>query len=126
MSKENNQLIFYSTPKGNVKVEVIFEGETFWITQKAMSSLFAVAVPAISKHLKNIFETKELDENSVVSKMETTATDGKNYLTSYYSLDAILAVGYRVNSSEATQFRIWATKTLKELSPKVSCWMMKD
>ncbi len=118
MSKENNQLIFYSTPKGNVKVEVIFEGETFWITQKAMSSLFAVAVPAISKHLKNIFETKELDENSVVSKMETTATDGKNYLTSYYSLDAILAVGYRVNSSEATQFRIWATKTLKEFITK--------
>jgi hypothetical protein len=118
MSKVNNQLIFYSTPQGNVKVEVLYEGETFWLTQKAMSSLFAVAVPAISKHLKNVFETKELDENSVVSKMETTARDGKNYLTSYYSLEAILAVGYRVNSIEATQFRIWATKTLKEFITK--------
>jgi hypothetical protein len=75
MSKENNQLILYSTPQGNVKVEVFYEGETFWLTQKAMSSLFAVSVPAISKHLKNIFETKELDENSVVSKMEITASD---------------------------------------------------
>lgn len=111
MSKENNQLIFYSTPKGNVSVEVFYESETFWLTQKAMSALFAVAVPAISKHLKNIFETKELDENSVVSKMETTASDGKKYQTSFYKLEAILAVGYRVNSSEATQFRIWATNT---------------
>ena len=111
---ENNQLIFYSTPQGNVKVDVIFESETFWLTQKAMAALFAVAVPAISKHLKNIFDTKELNESSVVSKMETTAADGKKYLTSFYSLEAILAVGYRVNSSEATHFRIWATNTLKE------------
>jgi len=115
---ENNQLIFYSTPQGNVKVEVVYQGETFWLTQKALSALFAVAVPAISKHLKNIFESKELDENSVVSKMETTAADGKKYQTSYYRLEAILAVGYRVNSSEATQFRIWATSTLKEFITK--------
>ncbi len=114
MSKDNNQLIFYSTPEGHVKVEVIFEDETFWITQKSMSLLFDVAVPAISKHLKNIFSSVELSENSVVSKMETTASDGKKYLTSYYRLEAILAVGYRVNSHEATQFRIWATNTLKE------------
>ncbi len=71
-----------------------------------MAALFAVAVPAVSKHLKNIFDTAELDENSVISKMETTAADGKKYQTSYFRLEAILAVGYRVNSSEATQFRI--------------------
>jgi len=118
MSKENNQLLFYSTPQGNVKVEVFYEGETFWLTQKAMATLFAVAVPAISKHLKNIFDTAELDENSVISKMETTASDGKKYQTSYYRLEAIFAVGYRVNSSEATQFRIWATNTLKEFITK--------
>ena len=110
----NDQIIFYSTPQGNVKVKVLYEGETFWLTQKVMAALFAVAVPAISKHFKNIFESKELDQNSVVSKMETTASDGKNYLTTYYRLEAILAVGYRVNSAQATQFRIWATNTLKE------------
>jgi hypothetical protein len=118
MSKDNNRLIFYSTPLGNVKVEVVFESETFWLSQKAMSALFAVAVPAISKHLKNIFDTDELDENSVVSKMETTAADGKKYQTLFYRLEAILAVGYRVNSSEATQFRIWATNTLREFITK--------
>ncbi|MGH2565536.1 MAG: virulence RhuM family protein, partial [Ginsengibacter sp.] len=115
---ESNQLIFYSTPQGNVKVEVFYEGETFWLTQKAMAALFAVAVPAISKHLKNIFDTNELDEYSVISKMETTAADGKKYLTSFYRLEAILAVGYRVNSSEATQFRIWSTNILKEFITK--------
>lgn len=99
---KSNELIFYSTPQGNVKVEVVFEDETFWLTQKAMASLFSIAVPAISKHLKNIFNSSELNEDSVVSKMETTAEDGKKYLTSYYRLEAILAVGYRVNSSEAT------------------------
>ncbi len=113
-----NQIIFYSTPQGNVKVEVIFENESFWLTQKAMAVLFGVAVPAISKHLKNIFESKELQQNSVVSILETTARDGKNYKTTYYRLDAILAVGYRVNSLEATQFRIWATTTLKEFITK--------
>lgn len=79
-----------------------------------MAELFGVEVPAISKHLKNVFETAELEENSVVSKMETTAADGKNYLTAFYNLDAIIAVDYRINSIQATQFRIWATKTLKE------------
>lgn len=85
---------------------------------KSDGCLFGVAVPAISKHLKNIFETAELEQNSVVSKMETTAVDGKNYLTTYYRIEAILAVGYRVNSSEATQFSIWATNTLKEFITK--------
>jgi len=108
---ESNKIIFYTTPQGNIKVDVVFEDETFWLTQKAMTMLFGVEVPAISKHLKNIFETKELEQNSVVSKMETTAVDGKNYQTTYYRLEAVLAVGYRVNSSRATQFRIWATNT---------------
>lgn len=111
---QSNDIIFYNTPTGDVKIEVIFNSETFWLTQKRLAELFGVEVPAISKHLKNIFESYELQESSVVSKMETTANDGKNYLTSFYNLDAIIAVGYRVNSYQATQFRIWATKTLRE------------
>ena len=110
----NTDIIFYNTPAGNIKIEVIFNNETFWLTQKRMAELFGVEVPAISKHLKNIFESKELTEDSVISKMETTASDGKKYLTSFYNLDAVIAVGYRVNSYQATQFRIWATKTLRE------------
>lgn len=83
-----------------------------------MSEIFGVEVPAVSKHLKNIFEAGELSEDSVISKMETTATDGKKYLTSYYNLDAIILVGYRVNSAQATRFRIWATRVLKEYMVK--------
>ena len=116
MKAENysSDIILYSSPEGNFRVEVIFSGETFWLSQKRMAELFGVEVPAVSKHLKNIFETGELEEDSVISKMETTAADGKNYLSSFYNLDAIIAVGYRVNSRQATQFRIWATKTLRE------------
>jgi len=110
----SSDIILYSSPEGNVKVEVMYSGETFWLTQKRMAELFGVEVPAVSKHLKNIFETGELQEDSVISKMETTAADGKNYVTAFYNLDAIIAVGYRVNSRQATQFRIWATKTLRE------------
>jgi hypothetical protein len=113
-ANQNNEIIFYTSPSGNIKIEVIFNNETFRLTQKAMAELFGVKLSAISRHLTNIFETKELEENSVISILETTATDGKNYKTSYYSLDAIIAVGYRVNSTQATQFRIWATKTLRE------------
>lgn len=97
-----------------MKIEVVFNNETFWLTQKAMAELFGVKVPAISKHLTNIFETNELEENSVISILETTADDGKVYQVQYYNLDAIISVGYRVNSRQATQFRIWATNTLKE------------
>ncbi len=111
---QHNEIIFYSSPDGNVKVEVIYNEETFWLSQKAMAELFGVKVPAISKHLSNIFETNELEEKSVISILEITAGDGKNYKVTYYSLDAIIAVGYRVNSHQATQFRIWATKTLRE------------
>lgn len=109
-----NQFLLYTAPDGAVKVEVFFKNETVWLTQKALAELFAVKVPAINKHLKNIFDSGELAENSVVSILETTAADGKNYSTRYYNLDAIIAVGYRVNSYQATQFRIWATKTLRE------------
>ena len=90
-------------------IQVMYKNETVWATQKAMAQLFDVGVPAISKHLKNIFESGELDGNSVISKMETTASDGKNYDTTFYNLDAIISVGYRVNSVRATQFRQWCT-----------------
>jgi hypothetical protein len=113
MSNVKN-IILYSTAQDNVKVEVLFNNDTFWLTQKVMAQLFAVAVPAISKHLKNIFDSGELQQDSVISILETTAADGKNYKTTFYKLEAILAVGYRVNSAQATQFRIWATKTLQE------------
>jgi hypothetical protein len=114
VNKNKSEIIIYKTPEGNVRVDVILMDDTFWLTQKAIAKLFGVEIPAISKHLKNIFESMEHIESSVVSKMETTAIDGKNYLTSYYSLDAIIAVGYRVNSYNATQFRIWATNVLKD------------
>jgi len=108
------QFLLYKAPSGAVNVDVFFQGETVWLTQKTLAELFGVQVPAIGKHLKNIFESGELVEGSVVSILETTAADGKNYSTRYYNLDAIIAVGYRVNSFQATQFRIWATRTLKE------------
>lgn len=113
-----NQFLLYTAPDGAVKVEVFFKDETVWLTQKALAELFGVKVPAINKHLKNIFESGELAEESVISILETTAADGKNYQTRYYNLDAIIAVGYRVNSYQATRFRIWATKTLREFIVK--------
>ena len=116
--RSSSDIILYSSPEGTIRVEVLYAGETFWLSQKRMAELFGVEVPAVSKHLKNIFETAELQEDSVVSKMETTAADGKNYTTAFYNLDAIIAVGYRVNSRQATQFRIWATKTLREFIVK--------
>ena len=115
---KSNQIILYSTNNNTVKVEVTFYNNTFWLTQKRMSELFGVAVPAISKHLKNIFDSNELAQDSVVSILETTAADGKNYKTTFYRLESVLAVGYRVNSAQATQFRIWATNTLQEFIVK--------
>ncbi len=116
--------IIYQTPQGNVNIEAVVKDETLWLTQKAMAELFGVQVPAISKHLKNIFEEGELAENMVVSKMEITtqhgAIEGKTQQkeTNFYNLDAIISVGYRVNSAKATHFRIWATKILKEFIQK--------
>ena len=115
-----HELIFYKTPEGEQRIEVVFQDENFWMTQKALAELFGVQRPAITKHLKNIFETGELEEKEVVSILEHTtphgAMPGKSQTkkTKFYNLDAIIAVGYRVNSYQATQFRIWATKTLKE------------
>ncbi|CYU87020.1 TPA: virulence RhuM family protein [Streptococcus suis] len=108
------QFLIYRVENDQEKASVIVSDETIWASQKEMARLFDVGVPAISKHLKNIFEEGELDEHSVISKMETTASDGKNYLTSYYNLDAIISVGYRVNSQKATKFRQWATTVLRE------------
>lgn len=112
------QFLLYNMPDADGKVQVVIKDETIWCTQKAMAQLFGVGVPAISKHLKNIFEEGELVADSVISKMETTAADGKNYTTTYYSLDAIIAVGYRVSSLKATRFRQWATKILNEYIKK--------
>ena len=113
-------ILLYTTPEGGVKVNAVLKDETLWLTQGAMAELFGVQKAAISKHLKNIFESGELVEGVVVSKMETTtrhgAIDGKTqeHAVNFYTLDAIIAVGYRVNSRRATQFRIWATQVLKE------------
>ena len=118
------QFILYNLPEEDGKVQVVIKDETIWATQKAMSQLFGVGVPANNKHLKNIFNEKDLDVEVVVSKMEITtqhgAIEGKqqHVETSFYSLDAIIAVGYRVSSARATKFRIWATKILNEFIRK--------
>ncbi|MCF6218476.1 MAG: virulence RhuM family protein [Gammaproteobacteria bacterium] len=111
---EVTDFLLYTAPNSEVKIEVLLNDETLWLTQKRMAELFGVGVPAVSKHLKNIFEYNELEEKSVISILETTAEDGKNYQTKYYNLDAVISVGYRVNSAQATQFRIWATNLIKE------------
>jgi len=113
LTKKPN-FIFYTSPEGDVHMEVFLHNEMIWLTQKMMAELFNVGVPAINKHLANIFDEGELDNNSVVSILEITATDGKSYKTKFYNLDAIIAVGYRVNSARATHFRVWATQVLKE------------
>jgi hypothetical protein len=109
-----SNIILYNTPNGKVKIDVFIINENLWLTQAKIAELFGVQRPAITKHLKNIFESGELAESSVRSILEHTADDGKTYKTQYYNLDAIISVGYRVNSHQATQFRIWATERLKE------------
>jgi hypothetical protein len=116
-TNQNSDIILYTTPQGNIKVEVVYESETFWLTQKAIAELFGVEVPAINKHLSNIYETGELDKPATISILETVQQEGSRMVkrnVEFYNLDVIIAVGYRVNSSQATQFRIWATKTLRE------------
>ena len=100
---ETREILFYKTDNGEVRVEILLYQENLWLTQAKMAQLFEVQKAAISKHLKNIFESGELQEQAVVSKMETTAADGKQYNTNYYNLDAIIAVGYRVNSKKANR-----------------------
>jgi len=118
MTSSNNphegELILYQTDQGAVRIEVAYENETFWLTQKRMADLFGVEVHTINYHLKEIFKAGELAEDSVIRKIRITAADGKDYLTHFYNLDAIISVGYRVNSVQATRFRIWATQTLRE------------
>ena len=113
-----NQIIFYKSQTWDIKINVTLKDETLWLSQKMMAELFWVQQPAIAKHLKNIFESWELEENSVYSKMEYTASDWKNYNTNFYKLDAVLSVWYRINSKQATQFRIWATSVLTEFIKK--------
>ena len=112
-STEQNEIILYQ-PDSTVRLEVRLEDETVWLTQQQIADLFGVKQPAISKHLKNIFDSGELNEISVHSILEYTAADGKTYKTKFYNLDAILSVGYRVNSKNATMFRQWANQVLKE------------
>lgn len=116
--RHESEFLLYAAQDGAVKVRVLFRDETAWLTQRALAELFGVQPPAIAKHLKNIIDSGELEERSVVSILETTGSDGKTYRTSFYNLDAIIAVGYRVNSYQATQFRIWATRTLREFMIK--------
>ena len=112
------QFLIYSTPSDRMTVDVVVRDETLWLTQKTMAELFDIDRTVITKHLKNIFLDRELEENAVRATFAHTATDGKIYDTNFYNLDAIISVGYRVNSAKATQFRIWATKTLKEFIQK--------
>ena len=124
MMNKELQFLIYSTPEENVLVDVVVKDENIWVTQKAMAELFGVKVPAISKHLKNIFEEGELQQEVVVSKMEITTQHGaladktQHHEANFYNLDAIISVGYRVNSHKATKFRIWATQILKEYMQK--------
>ncbi|MFA4830555.1 MAG: RhuM family protein [Patescibacteria group bacterium] len=111
---KNNQIIIYNTEDGQTKIEVKMENETVWLSQKQMAELFDCSADNISLHLKNVFKEAELSENSVAEEYSVTAADGKNYLVKHYNLDAIISVGYRINSLRGTQFRIWATQKLKE------------
>lgn len=113
-----NLIVYQSQNNDNISVEVLYDNEDFWLTQKSIAKLFNVEVNTINYHLKEVFKSGELIEESVIRKIRITANDGKNYNTNFYSLDAIIAVGYRVNSKEATDFRIWATNTLKEYIKK--------
>ena len=117
IAKQQSDFILYTSNDGNVNVEVVLKDETVWLTQKAMAGLFGVKVPAISKHLANIYETGELRKEPTISILETVQKEGDRKVKrkmEFYNLDAIISVGYRINSVQATQFRIWATKTLKE------------
>jgi hypothetical protein len=113
----NSEIILYSTPQGEIKIEVFLQDETVWLTQRAMGELFGVSKKTISEHLGNIYKSNELQREATVRKIRTVQNEGEREVArnlEFYNLDAIISVGYRVNSHQATQFRIWATKTLKE------------
>lgn len=109
-----NNIVLYQSKSGKIELDIRFDQETLWLSQGQMGDLFGVGRQAITKHLKNIFETEELKEKEVCSILEQTARDGKTYKTKFYSLDAVISVGYRVNSTQATHFRIWSTRVLKD------------
>lgn len=111
---QKGEIILYTTPDGESKIEVKLEGETVWLTLDQMAMLFQRNRSTISRHVKNVLESGELEERAVVAKNATTATDGKTYQTAFYNLDMIISVGYRVNSYRGVQFRQWATRVLKE------------
>ena len=111
------EFLLYTAPNGQIKVEVLLGNETLWLTQKRMAELFGVGVPAISKHLENIYDSNELQREATISVLETVRQEGDRNVRrkiEYYNLDAVISVGYRVNSAQATQFRIWATQLIKE------------
>ena len=108
------EILIYQNTEGSIKIDVRLEEETVWLTQAQLCDLFQKTKATISEHIKNIFEEKELNEDAVVRKFRTTATDGKTYDVNYYNLDVIISVGYRVKSHQGTQFRIWATQRLKD------------
>ena len=110
------EFLIFTSQAGSDGIEVRIEDENVWLTQKIIAKLFDVHIATVNEHLKNIFKTKELDENSVVRKFLITASDGKNYKTKHYSLEAIIAAGYRINSTRATDFRKWATRVLKDFA----------
>lgn len=114
MNMKNGEIVIYKSEDGHIKVDVLFEGETVWLTQAQICELFGKSKSTISEHIKNIFEEGELNIDSVVRNFRTTASDGKEYDTNYYNLDVIISVGYRVKSHQGTQFRIWATQRLRE------------
>ncbi len=112
--KKENSIIIYEDKKTGIRLETHLENESIWLTQKQVAGLFKVTIPTINEHLKNIFKTKELNEDSVIRNFLITAQDGKNYNTNHYNLDCIISLGYRVNSQTATKFRIWATNVLRK------------
>lgn len=116
---KESEIILYTTPQGEIKIDIRFEDETFWLSQKKMAALFGVDVRTVNEHLKNIFESGELEKDSTIRKFRIVQMEGTRKVKreiEFYNLDAIIAVGYRVNSYSATQFRIWAKKTLKEMN----------
>ena len=118
---ESFEILLYSAPEGKTHIEVIYEEETFWLSQKKMAELFGIEVQTVNYHLKEIFKTNELDEKATIRDFRIVQTEGSRQVArevEFYNLDAIIAVGYRVNSKEATRFRIWSTKTLREFIVK--------
>ena len=117
MEPLNQEILLYTTPDGAVRVEVVFEDETFWLSQKKMAELFGIGVQTINHHLREIYKSNELSEVATIRKFRIVQSEGTREVArdlEFYNLDAIIAVGYRVNSREATQFRIWATQVLRE------------